>query len=89
MYRLLRKDQWKQVITSDEAWFYLPEANGIRKVQWLKLSKTRSDAALATSCNQKKGVMVWIGISANGATKPRIVKPGAKIDSEYYISNIL
>nr|XP_042895080.1 uncharacterized protein LOC122268797 [Parasteatoda tepidariorum] len=29
--------------------------------------------------------MVWMGISVQGVTKPRFVKPGAKINSEYYI----
>ncbi|GBL88146.1 hypothetical protein AVEN_117749-1 [Araneus ventricosus] len=33
--------------------------------------------------------MVWMGISANGVTKPRFLKPGAKINSEYYMQKIL
>ncbi|GBN86461.1 hypothetical protein AVEN_231742-1 [Araneus ventricosus] len=33
--------------------------------------------------------MVWMGISANGITKPRFVQPGAKINSKYYIQKIL
>lgn len=33
--------------------------------------------------------MAWLGISANGCTKVRFVKPGVKINSEYYIKNIL
>ncbi|GBM42404.1 hypothetical protein AVEN_138755-1 [Araneus ventricosus] len=36
-----------------------------------------------------KGVMVWIGISANGVTKPWFVQPGAKANSKYYIQKIL
>ncbi|GBM22762.1 hypothetical protein AVEN_196126-1 [Araneus ventricosus] len=33
--------------------------------------------------------MVWMGISANSATKPRFVQPGAKLNSEYFIQKIL
>nr|XP_042894693.1 uncharacterized protein LOC122268721 [Parasteatoda tepidariorum] len=33
--------------------------------------------------------MVWMGIFAHGVTKPRFVKPGAEINSEYYIQKIL
>ena len=33
--------------------------------------------------------MVWIGISANGCTQVCFVNPGAKINTNYYISHIL
>lgn len=33
--------------------------------------------------------MVWVGISANGVTRPFFVKPGVKINKEYYIKKIL
>ncbi|GBM61699.1 hypothetical protein AVEN_57129-1 [Araneus ventricosus] len=33
--------------------------------------------------------MVWMGIAANGVTKPRFVQPRDKINSEYYIQKIL
>ncbi|GBN09681.1 hypothetical protein AVEN_227859-1 [Araneus ventricosus] len=36
-----------------------------------------------------KGVMVWMGISDNGVTKPWFVQPVAKINSEYYVQQIL
>ncbi|GBN02156.1 hypothetical protein AVEN_265712-1 [Araneus ventricosus] len=36
-----------------------------------------------------KGVMVWMGISTNGVTKPRFVQLGSKINSEYCIQKIL
>ncbi|GBM41386.1 hypothetical protein AVEN_62680-1 [Araneus ventricosus] len=36
-----------------------------------------------------KGVIICMGISTNGVTKPRFVQPGAKINSEYYIQKIL
>ena len=35
------------------------------------------------------GVMAWGGISYNGKTTLRFVKPGAKINSQYYIEEVL
>ncbi|GBM80841.1 hypothetical protein AVEN_219585-1 [Araneus ventricosus] len=51
--------------------------------------QNRRDLTLSTTVPHPKGVMVWMGISANGITKPRFVQPGAKINSEYYIQKIL
>jgi Fe-S cluster assembly iron-binding protein IscA len=39
--------------------------------------------------NRPEGFMVWAGISSHGKTSLRFVKPGAKINSDYYINNIL
>ncbi|GBM42886.1 hypothetical protein AVEN_125962-1 [Araneus ventricosus] len=47
------------------------------------------DSTPSTTVPHPKGVMVWMGISAIGVTKPRFVQPGAKINSEYYIRKIL
>jgi hypothetical protein len=33
--------------------------------------------------------MVWAGISSHGKTSLRFVKPGVKINADYYINNIL
>ncbi|CAF2021227.1 unnamed protein product [Rotaria magnacalcarata] len=39
--------------------------------------------------SRPKGFMVWAGISSHDKTTLRYVKPGAKINSDYYINNIL
>ncbi|CAF4922308.1 unnamed protein product [Rotaria sp. Silwood1] len=39
--------------------------------------------------SRPKGVMVWGGISSRGKTTLCFVQPGAKINSNYYINNIL
>ncbi|GBM01338.1 hypothetical protein AVEN_135765-1 [Araneus ventricosus] len=59
------------------------------KVQYLSRDQNRRDLTPSTTVPHPKGVMVWMGISANGVTKPRFVQHGAKINSEYYIQKIL
>ncbi|GBM12337.1 hypothetical protein AVEN_173333-1 [Araneus ventricosus] len=82
---LLRKDRWRKFITTDEAWIYLSVKNAKSKVQYLSCDQNKR----VTTVPHPKGVMVSMGISANGVTKPRFLQPGAKINSEYYIHKIL
>ncbi|GBM68333.1 hypothetical protein AVEN_138177-1 [Araneus ventricosus] len=88
-YKLLRKDRRRKFITTDEAWIYLSDTNSKSKVQYLSRDQNRRDLTPSTTVPHPKGVMVRMGISANGVTKPRFVQPGAKISSEYYIQKIL
>ena len=39
--------------------------------------------------NHAKGFMVWAGVSFYGKTKLYFIKPGVKINSTYYINNVL
>ncbi|GBN98608.1 hypothetical protein AVEN_14864-1 [Araneus ventricosus] len=55
----------------------------------LSRDQNRRDLTPSTTVSHPKGVMVWMGFSANGVTKPRFVQPGAKINSEHYIEKIL
>ncbi|GBM25994.1 hypothetical protein AVEN_223125-1 [Araneus ventricosus] len=73
----------------DEAWIYLSDTNAKSKVQYLIRDQNRRDSTPSTTVPHPKGIMVWMGISTNGITKPRFVQPGAKINSEYYIQKIL
>ncbi|GBM16354.1 hypothetical protein AVEN_28316-1 [Araneus ventricosus] len=73
----------------DEAWIYLSDTNAKSKVQYLIRDQNRRDLTPSTTVPHPKGIMVWMGVSANGVTKPRFVQPGAKINSEYYIQKIL
>ncbi|GBM25573.1 hypothetical protein AVEN_272564-1 [Araneus ventricosus] len=86
---LLRKDRWRKFIITDEAWIYLSDTNNKSKVQYLSRDQNRRDLTPSTTEPHPKGVMIWMGISANGVTKPRFVQTGAKINSEYYIQKIL
>lgn len=89
LYLRLRKDRWKKVITTDEAWFYLTNKKGKRNVQYISRQENRSQCEHYTKESHPKGIMVWAGISANGKTSIRFVKPGAKINSDYYQKSIL
>lgn len=89
LYRKLRKGRWKKFITSDEAFFYLHGNYGERQVQYISRHEKRSMAQTFSTKTHPKGYMVWIGISANGATKPIFVNAGATINSRYYIDKIL
>jgi hypothetical protein len=89
LYRTLRGQRWTKVITSDEAWFYLDNTGRNTKVQYLSRGQIRSSLDTSTHSSHLKGIMVWIGISANGCTKVRFVTPGAKINSDYYVKKVL
>ncbi|GBL72601.1 hypothetical protein AVEN_127865-1 [Araneus ventricosus] len=87
--KLLHKDRWRKFITTDEACIYLSDTNAKSKVQYLSRDQNRRDLTPSTTVPHSKGVMIWMGISANVITKPRFVQPGPKINSEYYIQKIL
>ena len=89
LYRRLRGQRWTKVITSDEALFHLTETGGKTKVQYISRGESRSGLEVFSKVQFPKGVMVWLGISANGCTQIRFVTPGAKINADYYIKNIL
>ena len=89
LYMKLRGQRWRNFITSDEAWFYLDNIEGKTKVQYISRHQNRSCCETFTNERHPKGIMVWLGISANGCTKIRFVEPGAKINSDYYINKVL
>ncbi|GBM12156.1 hypothetical protein AVEN_39489-1 [Araneus ventricosus] len=89
LYKLLRKDIWRKFITTDEAWIYLSDTNAKSEIQYLSRGQNRRDLTPSTTVSHPKGIMVWMGISANGVIKPRFVQPGSKINSEYYTQKIL
>ena len=88
-YLRLRGDRWKNIITSDEALFHLSNKDRKTRVQYISRLQNRSVCDNFETETFPKGVMVWLGISAKGCTKPRFVKPGVKINSDYYINNVL
>jgi hypothetical protein len=89
LYLRLRGQRWQKVITSDEALFHITDANGKTKVQYKTRGQKKTELEVHPKVQFPKGVMVWIGISANGCTTVRFVKPGVKINSDYYIRKIL
>lgn len=89
LYKELNCNKWQKYITVDEAWFYLSNVDGQRRVQYISREETVKDANVFEKQAHPKGVMVFMGISYNGVTEPIFVDPGAKINSDYYINNCL
>lgn len=89
MYIRLNNDKWKNYVTSDEAWFYLTNVSGKREVQYISREKSRSTAEVFSLVSHPKGIMVWAAISSRGIFKPIFVSPGAKINADYYIKEVL
>lgn len=86
----LSADKWKKIVTIDEAWFYLSDTNKKRSVFYQSRTKSKADIWYR-ECNESfpKGFMVVAGISYEGKLKIRRIGKNAKINSEYYQTNIL
>jgi len=88
LYPFLEKNL-PRIITSDEKIFQLP-ANCGQKEYFFKHSRDKSrHFFIKRQQSFPKQVMVWAGISMNGKTKLRFIRPGAKINSDYYINHVL
>ncbi|KAF2879314.1 hypothetical protein ILUMI_26869 [Ignelater luminosus] len=51
--------------------------------------KKRCDTAVFESVAHPQGITVWVGLSANGPTKPVAIDPKAKICSSDYVNKVL
>ncbi len=89
LYRRLRCDQWRNFITTDEAWVYLSDTGRKRSVQYISRDARRSEAEVAVHVANPRGVMVWVAISARGISRPLFIEPGAKINAVYYQQKVL
>lgn len=90
LYRRLANHRYKNFITTGDSWFYLHGIEGKRKVCYIKKTDPKYERMMIQQDSSRpKGFMVWGGISSCGETCLRFVRPGAKIDSDYYINNIL
>lgn len=87
LYRSLANGRYKNVITTDEAWFHLADFNKPRTTFYSKIGMVVPTARRPP--HHSKGLMAWAGVSSNGKTRLRWVEPGAKINSEYYINRVL
>lgn len=90
LYRQLANHRYKKFITTDESWFYLDFKSGKRNVCYIKKSDPDYDRMIIQqNTSRPKGFMVWAGVSSKGKTTLRFVEPGVKINSNYYVNNIL
>ena len=89
-YRRLNCGKWKNFVTTDEAMFYLGGSYGCRRVYYVRngqddLSKIKFVKRDAFA----PGFMAWVGVSYHGKTAVRIIPKGVKVNSMFYIDNVL
>ncbi|KAF2886659.1 hypothetical protein ILUMI_19514 [Ignelater luminosus] len=90
LYLYLNNGKWKKYITTDEAWFYMNKVKEIRRIQYVSRDvKHPTLEVYQRRENHSSGFMVWGGALFNGKTKLYFVDPGAKVNSTYYINNVL
>ena len=80
----------KKIITVDECWIYLSNTGGERRIYYeFKGTKNPESWTKYWKKQHPIGVMVFMGVTFYGKSKLRFVKPGAKINQDYYIENLL
>jgi [histone H3]-lysine36 N-dimethyltransferase SETMAR len=90
LYRQLNGEKWKNIITTDEAWFYLSDCGKKTEFQYVKPEeKNEKMVPYERAEAHSKGIMAWGGVSFAGKTSLLFIKPGAKINSQYYIEEVL
>ncbi|KAF2885874.1 hypothetical protein ILUMI_20296 [Ignelater luminosus] len=66
LYRSLNNGKWKKYITTDEAWFYMNNVNGTRRIQYVSRDlKHPTLEVYQRRQNHSSGFMVWGGASFN------------------------
>ncbi|OQV24202.1 putative Adhesion G protein-coupled receptor L4 [Hypsibius exemplaris] len=82
--------KWENVLTIDEAWVYLTNCKGRRKIYYeFRGERTEESWTKFWKESHPKGVMFVAGVCNRGKTKIRFIEPGAKINSKYYIEKVL
>ncbi|KAF2896151.1 hypothetical protein ILUMI_10024 [Ignelater luminosus] len=90
LYRALNNGKWQKYIITDEAWFYMNNVNGSRHIQYVSRDlKHPTLEVYQRRENHSSGFMVWGGVAFNSKTKLHFIDPGAKVNSTYYINNVL
>lgn len=86
----LVREGFKKIISVDEAWVYLSNVGGLRRVYYeFKGEKSEESWQKFWQVRHPVGVMFFAGVSYWGKTKLRFVEPKAKINANYYIDNLL
>ena len=67
----------------------LTRNEGKRDVQYLKVEQSHREKDSLVHVAHPKGVMVWVAFDWNRMYEPRFVKPGCKVNAEYYIRHVL
>ena len=89
LYKKLANGRWKNIITSDEATFYLDGTYKTRPIQYISEGQEKSEIQIAPRRSHPKSIMVWVAFSSKGFLQPIFVPPQVKINYDYYIKYIL
>ena len=89
LYLQLRKDRWKNFITSDEKRFVLEICNNKTTYYYTDSIGKGPEYSLKKAPQNVHSVMVWGAVSAHGKSKLYYIAPKVKINAEYYISSIM
>jgi hypothetical protein len=89
LYKWINGSRWDKILTTDETWFYLTKNGEKTRIQYLPLEKSRDECELFEAESNNEKIMVAAGISSRGATKPIFIDPTAKVNSDFYIENVL
>jgi hypothetical protein len=88
----LAKDRWKNIVSIDEAWFYVTDCNKKRSIYYKEKGKMDAHAQKPYTERREsfaKGFMVVAGFCYKGKLRLRKVATKVKINSDYYQKNVL
>jgi hypothetical protein len=88
--KYLAGDKYKFVLTLDEAWFYLGNCNGKRRICYRRKGESvPSDWIVERTESYGDKIMVVGAIRGKGVLPLHRVPPQVKINSKYYIEDVL
>ena len=86
----IRGKKYKYILTLDEAWMSVTNANGQRRIYYENEETTAPESWTKTfKSKHPKKVMYVGGICVNGKTKLRYVPEKSKVNAAYFIKHIL
>lgn len=90
LYLKPKCNQWKHFVTSDEEMFYLGGSYGRRKVCYIRQGENLGDNLKFVQCDAfASSFMAWAGVSFIRKTEIRLINKRTKVNSEFYIYNVL
>ncbi|OQV19433.1 hypothetical protein BV898_06547 [Hypsibius exemplaris] len=90
LFQHLNGGKRQYIVSIDEAWCYMSNVNGRRKIYYRFWGK-ESPQSWLKYCKQKhpREVMFFAGISAHEITAIRFVSPRTKTNSDFYVDRVL
>lgn len=82
--------KWKNVVTTDEAMFYMGGSYDRRPVCYVRANETDLNKLKFVKRDAvAPGFMVWAGVSYYGKTSLFFINKGVKVNAKYYIHKVL